>query len=98
MPKRYAPEFRSRIVDRVRAGHSSRSVAREVGLADQTVYRWVNQEAVDRGERAGVRSEDVAELQRAQRRIRELETELALVRRASELFAEGKARPKGSSR
>ena len=53
---------------------------------------------MDRGERAGVSSVERAELALAHRRIRELETELAVVKMAADLFAIEKTRPKGSSR
>jgi transposase-like protein len=38
------------------------------------------------------------ELAQARRRIHELETELAIAKKASALFAEGELRPKGNSR
>jgi transposase-like protein len=82
----------------MRAGQSKLSLAREMGITDQTLWRWSKQDAIDRGERPGVPTSEQADLMRAKRRIRELETELAITKRASALFAEGKVRPKGSSR
>ena len=79
MARYYAPEFRHRVVQRVRSGHAVKKVAAEAGAAEATVFRWVAQDKVDRGERAGTSSRDRAELAKAQRRIRELETELAVV-------------------
>jgi hypothetical protein len=48
----------------------------------------------------GVRSGEHAELSKARARIRELEAELDLTRKASALFSEGEERPapKGSTR
>jgi putative transposase len=59
------------------------------------VYRWVRQDGIDRGEIAGTSTVDNAELRAAKRRIAELESELAVVKRASALFDEGRVvRPK----
>ena len=99
MARSYAPELRLRVVQRVRSGHSVKKVAAEVGAAEATVFRWVAQDKVDRGERAGTSTRDLTELAKAHRRIRELETELAVVKEASEFFASlEKMRPKGGSR
>ena len=99
MGRSYAPEFRHRVVQRVRSGHSVKRVAAEVGAAEATVFRWVAQDKVDRGERSGTSSRSRTELAGAHRRIRELETELAIVKKASTFFnSMDKLRPKGSSR
>jgi transposase len=98
VPRSYAPEFRRRVVERVRRGGSVRVVATEIGVSEATVYRWRQQDRIDRGERPGLSSVERVELAQARRRIRELETELEIVRKASVLFAEGVVRPKGSTR
>ena len=99
MGKSYAPEFRHRVIQRVRAGRPVRTVSAELGVSEATVFRWVAQDHVDRGESAGLSSIDKVELARARGRIRELETELAVVKKASEFFTTmEKIRPKGSSR
>lgn len=100
MPKSYPPEFRRRVIELMRAGASARELAGDLGLSEATIYRWVAQEEVDRGERLGLRSGEYIELARARARIRELEAELELTREASALFDEGDDRPapKGSTR
>jgi transposase-like protein len=99
MGKSYAPEFRHRVIQRVGAGRAVRAVSAELGVSEATVFRWVAQDHVDRGESAGLSSLDKVELAGARRRIRELETELAVVKKASEFFTTmEKIRPKGSSR
>lgn len=99
MGKSYAPEFRHRVIQRVRAGRPVRTVSAELGVSEATVFRWVAQDHVDRGESAGLSSIGKVELARARGRIRELETELAVVKKASEFFTTmEKIRPKGSSR
>jgi hypothetical protein len=51
-----------------------------------------------RGEIPGVSTSESAELRAAPRRIRELETELAVVRQAAKFLGEDRPAPKGSSR
>lgn len=93
MPRRCPPEFRREVLDPVAAGRSVTEVARDLGISNQTIYLWRRQEAIDRGLMPGPTS---AELVAARRRIRELETELA-VARAMQLLREG-VRPPGASR
>jgi transposase-like protein len=73
-------------------------VAAEIGVGEATVYRWLAQDRIDRGERPGPSSVERSELAQARRRIRELETELEITKKASALFAAGELRPKGSTR
>ena len=93
MPRTYDPEFRRRVVELVRAGRPVRVVAAELGLAEATVYRWKAQDLIDRGVKPGTSTSEQGDLAAARRRIRELETELALVKQAAKLFEEG-VRPK----
>jgi transposase InsO family protein/transposase-like protein len=95
MPRSYASQFRAMVVDQVRSGRTVAEVAAAVEVGESTVYRWVRQDRIDRGELAGTSSVDNAELRAAKRRIAELESELAIVKRASALFDEGRVvRPK----
>ena len=72
-------------------------MARDLGMSDQTIYVWRRQERIDRGLVPGLTSVEREELAAAKRRIRELEAELEIHRRASELLAEH-SDPKGGSR
>jgi transposase-like protein len=93
----YPPEFRRRAVELVRSGRPVREVARLLEISEQTLYAWRRQEAIDRGELPGLSSSERQELAAAKRRIRELETELAVHRRAAELLKVS-MRPKGASK
>ena len=97
MPKGYPSEFRRRVLDLLEAGRSVTEVARDLGIPNQTIYVWRRQEAIDKGLVAGPTSTELAELAAARRRIAELETELAVARRAMELLREG-VPPKGATR
>jgi transposase-like protein len=93
----YPAEFRRRVVDLVEGGRKVSEVATEFGVSEQTIYVWRRQARIDAGLEAGVTTSELAELAAAKRRIRELETELAIHRRATELLKE-KSDPKGRSR
>ena len=92
----YPPEFRRRVLDLVAAGKKISEVAHDLGISEQSIYTWRRQDEIDRGLRPGLTSHEHAELTAAKRRIHELETELAIHRRASELLKE-RADPKGDA-
>ncbi len=92
----HPPEFRRRVLDLLAAGRRVTDLARDLGVSDQTIYAWRRQEEIDRGLAPGLTSAERAELTAAKRRIHELEAELEIHRRASELLAERSA-PKGAS-
>ena len=90
----YPPEFRRRVIDLVEGGRKVAEVAVEFELSGQTIYTWRRQARIDAGLEADVSTSELAELTAAKRRIRELETELAIHRRATDLLKE-KTGPKG---
>ena len=99
MPRQYPPEFRERIVGLARSGRSISGLSADYGVADATIYRWLTQDRIDHGEKPGATSVQNTELAAARKRIRELEHELELVRKAAAIFDEQeKIRPKGSTR
>lgn len=98
MSRAYPAEFRARAVALVRAGKEQKQIATELGIHPVTLSKWVKQDRVDRGEIAGVTTTESAELRAARRRIRELETELVIIRQAAKFLGEDRPRPKGSSR
>ena len=63
-------------------------VACDLRISEQTIYGWRRQEQIDRGLEPGLSTTEKAELAAAKRRIRELEAELAVHRRAAELLQE----------
>ncbi|MBV8135834.1 MAG: transposase [Deltaproteobacteria bacterium] len=81
----------------ITSGRRVADVARDLGISDQTVYSWRPQERIDQGIEVGLTSVERAELLAARRRIRELETELAIHRKAAELL-KANTSPKGGSR
>ncbi|WP_328610682.1 transposase [Amycolatopsis sp. NBC_00345] len=98
MPKAYPAEFRARAVAVVRAGKSVRWTALELEISESCLHSWIKQDRIDHGERPGLSSTEHADLVTAKRRIRQLETELEVLREASKIYEELKGDPKGHSR
>ncbi|WDF35294.1 transposase (plasmid) [Arthrobacter agilis] len=69
-------------------GAASLASRSRLDVSDQTIYNWRRQDRIDRGETPGLSSAEKGELATTDRRIRELETELAISRRAVELLKE----------
>jgi transposase len=97
VPKSYPPEFRRKVIDLVESGRPVAQVAADLGISEQTIYVWRRQHLIDTGRLPGTTTAENAELAAAKRRIAELETELAIHRRAAELLGKVVA-PKDGSR
>lgn len=98
MPRPYPPEFRARAVALARSGKQVKQTAYELGISAGCLHNWIRQDQIDRGERPGVSTSESGELRAARKRIRELETELAIVRQAATFLSQDKPHPKGSTR
>lgn len=94
----YPAEFRQRVVALVESGKRVSEVAIEFEVSAQTICSWRRQARIDAGLEAGVTTGEQAELAAAKRRIRELETELAIHRRATELLGERQSPKERSGR
>jgi len=98
MPRRYSPEMRRQVVELARSGTRVKQLAVTFAVSEATIYNWIRQEKVDRGEIDGLRADQAVELAAAKRRIRQLETELAVSRKVNEVFLNQDLAPKASSR
>ncbi len=98
MPRRYPPETRRQVIELARSGTTVAQLAGTFGMSEATIYNWLKQERIDRGEIAGLSTDQALELAAAKRRIKQLETELAVSRKVNEVFLEQDRPPKGSSR
>lgn len=87
-PRQYPPEFRREAVQLVRNGRSVRDVAESLGCSDQSLYIWVKQDKLDRKERDdGLTSPERDELRELRRRVKRLEQEREILKRAAAFFA-----------
>ena len=98
MPRRYPPEMRRQVIDRARSGTRVKQLAATFQVSEATVYNWTKQDKIDRGEIAGLSTDQAIELAAARRRIRQLETELAVSRKVNEVFLSQDLAPKASTR
>jgi transposase-like protein len=99
MPFRYSPEVRRTLCERMLKGERVETLSAESGISGVTLYRWKRQALVDADRAPGVKSHEVDELAKAQRRIHQLEMELEMVKAATAIFnGEEVVRPKGSAR
>ncbi len=95
-PSKYSPELRERAVRMVlehAPEHPSqwaaiRSVAEKLGCTVEALRRWVRQAERDAGRRAGLTTDERAELKRLQRENFELKRANEILRKASAFFAQ----------
>jgi putative transposase len=83
MPRPYPPEFRQRALDLVRSGRPVPEVAKLLGIAESCLYRWKRQDLVDRGLKPGTSQAESAELTAVRQKIRDLEEENKILRKAA---------------
>lgn len=98
MPRRYPAEIRRQVIELARSGTRTAQLASTFGMSEATIYNWLRQEKIDRGEVAGTSTDQSLELAAARRRITQLETELAVSRKVVEVFLSEGVSPKGSTR
>lgn len=86
--KRYAPEFKRRMVELVRAGRSPEELAREFEPSPNTIRKWATQADIDEGQRAeGLSTKERTELRELRRKVKQLELEREILGKAAAWFA-----------
>ena len=96
----YAPEYRWRMIELVRAGRLSDELAREFEPTAQSIRNWVAQADRDAGQRAdGLTTEEREELRKLRREVKTLREEREILKKAAAWFARetGSIPPKDSS-
>ena len=95
MPAPYPEEFKQRAVALVREeGHPIAKVARELGIAESGLRRWLARHEVDTGQRDGLAASERKELTELRREVRTLRMERELLSRAAAFFAQENVLPK----
>jgi transposase len=84
---KYDDEFKRQTVQKVLDGQSVRSVSRELGVTESQIHKW-RRAALDNGDgiKSGVELTETAALKK---RIRELEMEVEILKKATLIFGRG---------
>ena len=101
VPKPYPQEFRDDVVRVARAreaGVTLAQIAKDFGVHEMTLNKWMRQADIDDGNRPGTTRAESHELRDARRRIRLLEQENEVLRRAAAYLSQANLPGKGSSR
>ena len=59
MPRRYPPEVRRQVIELARSGTRVKQLAATFAISEATVYNWIKQDRIDRGEIEGLKSSRV---------------------------------------
>ena len=95
MPAAHPREFRERAVGLARErAKPIRDIARELGISESCLRRWMDIADVDSGRKEGLTSEERAELVKLRRENRTLAMENEILKRAAAYFARENVLPK----
>ncbi len=100
MPKPFPKEFRDDVVAiALRRESPFAQIAKDFGISESCVQRWVKIAEVDGGRRPGVSSVEAAENRELRKRVKLLEQEVEILRRAAAYLSQANlSGPKGSTR
>lgn len=85
--RKYDDEFKRNVIKKVLNGQSVASVSREIGVNEGLIHKW-KRSALDNGD--GIKSgAELAEQQALKKRIRELEEENEILKKAALIFGKG---------
>jgi transposase len=84
VPKAYPPEFRRDVIAVARQGQTPiAQVAKDFGITESCLRRWLKAAQVEDGNRPGVPAKESEELRELRKRTRLLEQENEILRRAA---------------
>jgi transposase len=84
----YPPEFKREAVELYRSSEQSiPKVAKELGIADESLRRWIRHHEIDEGQREGLTTEERQQLSRLRREVGVLKQEREFLKKAAVFFA-----------
>ena len=101
MPAPYPQEFRDDVVRVARnrePGQKLSQIAKDFGISESCLMKWMRQADVEDGARTGTTREDSAEQRDVRKRIRLLEQENEVLRRAAAYLSQANLPGKSSTR
>lgn len=101
MPKPYPKEFRDDVVRVARGrepGQHLRQIAADFGISESCLTNWLKQADIEDGITPGSTTSENADLREARKRIRLLEQENEVLRRAAAYLSQANLPGKGSTR
>jgi transposase-like protein len=101
VPAPYPQEFRDDVVRVARNrenGVTLAQIAKDFGVHEMTLSKWMRQAAVEDGEKPGVTRSESAENRELKKRVRLLEQENEVLRRAAAYLSQANLPGKGSTR
>ncbi len=88
MPKAFPMEFRRDVVAVARKGEAPiGQIAKDFGISEACLHRWLKLADIDDGVKPGITSAEAGELREIKKRLRLLEQENEILRRAAAYFA-----------
>ncbi len=100
MPVPYPQEFRDDVVRVARSredGITIAQIAKDFGVHEMTLHKWIRQADIDDGSRPGRTREESTELRETGKQIRLLQQENEVFRRAGAYLSQANLPGKGSS-
>ena len=90
MPKPYPAEFRRDVIAVARKSEASvAQVAKDFGISESCLHRWVSRAQIEDGVREGLTLAEEAEIRELRKRNRLLEQENEVLRRAAIYLGQG---------
>lgn len=87
--RRYPPEFKEEAVRLAQRGEKPvGQIAQDLGIAHETLRRWIKQSEIDAGRREGLMTDEREELRRLRRENRILHQEREILKKAAAFFAQ----------
>ena len=101
MAGRYPKEFKEDVVRVARdrgPNETLEQIARDFGIHAITLSKWLKQADIEDGIKPGITKDQAVELREARQRIRRLEQEIEVLRRAAAYLSQANLPGKGSTR